>query len=62
VYIDDILIPSITVDENLSILKKVLLLFKQYSFQLNFNKCQFLKTRLEYLGYIISPSEITLSS
>lgn len=32
VYIDDILIPSVSIEENLSILKQVLLIFKQYNF------------------------------
>ncbi|KMQ90234.1 retrovirus-like pol polyprotein, partial [Lasius niger] len=61
VYIDDILIPSITVQDNLSVLKEVLLLLKRYNFEVNYNKCMFLKKELEYLGYILSPSGITLS-
>lgn len=39
----------------------MLLLRKRFQFQINFKKCHFLKTRVEYLGYILSPSEITLS-
>jgi len=62
VYIDDILIPSKTVDENLETLQEVLTLLKQYAFKLNYDKCLFLKTTIEYLGYIISPEGITLSS
>lgn len=61
VYIDDILIPSDTVEENLEVLRQVLLLLKKYSFNVNFSKCQFLKTKLEYLGYILSDQGITLS-
>jgi len=61
VYIDDILIPSITVEENLNTLKEMLLLLKRYELQLNYEKCGFLKT-IEYLGYIISPSGMTLST
>lgn len=38
-----------------------MLLLKQYEFQLNFSKCVFLRTSIEYLGYIVSPSGITLS-
>jgi len=60
VYIDDILIPSITVEENLNTLKEVLLLLKRYELQLNYEKCNFLKTTIEYLGYIISPSGMML--
>lgn len=61
VYIDDILIPSDSIQENLSVLKKVLLLLKQYRFEINVNKCLFLKKELEYLGYTLSPLGITLS-
>lgn len=34
---------------------------KSYNFQLNFRKCLFLKITIEYLGYTISPSGITIS-
>jgi len=61
VYIDDILIPSKTVEENLSVLEQVLLELKKYRFELNFSKCQFLRTRIEYLEYKISPEGITLT-
>ena len=61
VYIDDILIPSKSVEENLAVTREVLLLLKKYEFTVNFNKCQFLRNTIEYLGYIISPSGITLS-
>lgn len=44
VYIDDILIPSYSVDDNLDTLKRVLLLLKQFDFKVNYNKCVFLKT------------------
>lgn len=45
----------------MNILKQVLTLLKQYEFQLNYNKCFFLKTTIEYLGYVLSLSGITLS-
>ncbi|XP_067212248.1 uncharacterized protein [Linepithema humile] len=61
VYIDDILIPSVSIEDNLTTLKQVLLLLKQYNFQLNFKKCLFLKKQIEYLGYILSPDGITIS-
>lgn len=63
VYIDDILILSSTVEENLETLFKVFfLIFKQYSLEINFKKCSFLKKTIEYLGYIVPASGITLSS
>lgn len=61
VYIDDILIPSASVTDNLATLKEVLLLLKRHAFQVNYKKCHFLKTTIEYLGYVISPNGITLS-
>lgn len=61
VYIDDILIASDLVESNLQTLKKVLVELKKYCFELNLGKCQFLKKRIEYLGYVISNVEITFS-
>jgi len=60
VYIDDIL-ASNSVEENLETLKQVLLMLKRYGFEFNYRKCSFLKKRIEYLGYIISCGQITLS-
>jgi len=39
VYIDDILISSSTIQDNLNILKEVLIELKRYDFQLNLQKC-----------------------
>lgn len=41
VYIDDILIPSKSVNENLEVLKEVLLILKKYGFELNYKKMSF---------------------
>ncbi|KAG5320384.1 PP2AA phosphatase, partial [Pseudoatta argentina] len=43
-------------------LKEILLLLKCYNFRLNFQKCHFLKTKIGYLDYVLSPSEIILST
>jgi hypothetical protein len=61
VYIDDILIPSVSLEENFTVLKQVLLILKRYKFILNLAKCQFLRTTIEYLGYTITPKGITLT-
>lgn len=61
VYIDDVLIPSESVEQNLEILKEVLEILRQYEFELNYTKCSFLKKRIEFLGYVISENGITLS-
>jgi len=61
VYIDDILIPSESVDENLETLKETFVLLKQYGFEVNYNKCLFLKKKIEFLGYVITHNEATLN-
>lgn len=61
VYMDDILIPSVNIEENLEITRRTLLILKQYSFEVNYNKSQFLRKSMVYLGYLISSDGITLS-
>jgi len=60
VYMDDILIPTETVEENLLLIEEVLTTLKKYKFEVNYSKCQFLKAKIEFLGYIISRNNITL--
>lgn len=62
VYIDDILIATSLVEENTEVLKETLLFLKRYRFELNYKKCHFLKTKIEYLGYVISTEGITLTA
>jgi len=61
VYIDDVLIPSVTVEQNLQTLREVLLCLKNYRFELNYKKCQFLRKSIEFLDYVVSRDGITLS-
>lgn len=61
IYMDDLLIATETVEENLKGLKEVLSILKKYKFELNYKKCQFLKKQVEFLGYILSAKGITLS-
>jgi len=61
VYIDDVLIPSVTVEQNLRTLREVLCCLKKHRFELNYKKCLFLRKSLEFLGYVISSDGITLS-
>lgn len=60
VYIDDILIASDTVDQNITLIK-VLTIIKKYDFDLNYAKCIFLKKKIKFLGYIVTVDGITLS-
>ncbi|KMQ85932.1 hypothetical protein RF55_15252 [Lasius niger] len=61
VYIDDVLIASETVEENIGILKEVLQILKKYNFELNYQKCKFLRKKIQFLGYVITAEGITLS-
>lgn len=58
VYMDDVIIPSITVAENLVKLKKVLEVARSYNLQFKWEKCQFLFKQVEYLGYVIADGKI----
>lgn len=60
-YIDDILIPTDSVEDNLAILREVLVALKKYGLQLNLSKCLFLKEKIEFLGYEVSRQGITMS-
>jgi len=62
VYIDDILIAIETVQENLEVLRHVLKTIKAYDLELNFNKCQFLKRKIEYLGYVLQNNSVQISA
>lgn len=48
IYIDDIIIATQSVEANLEILREVLIILKQYDFELNLSKCKFLKREIEY--------------
>lgn len=59
IFMDDILIPTETIEENLIIMEEIMTVLR--SFDLNFKKCQFVKRSIEFLGYYISEQGITLS-
>lgn len=52
IYIDDILIATKTVDENLRILKKVFDRLIQYGLQIKLKKCHLIQSQIDYLGYV----------
>lgn len=57
---DDVLIASRSVRENLEILEEVLIILRKYGFELNYAKCKFLRVKIEFLGYAISEQGVTL--
>jgi hypothetical protein len=54
VYVDDVLIPSETVEQGILHLEQVLQALLAAGFTLNLTKCSFLKSKIEYLGREIS--------
>ncbi|KAL4103955.1 hypothetical protein QTP88_019272 [Uroleucon formosanum] len=61
VFMDDVLIPSRTVEDGLNNLETVLETFVNANLTLNLKKCNFLCTEIEYLGFQISEGSIAPS-
>lgn len=57
-YLDDVMLPSISVEVGLELLEKVLQLLTRANLKLNLKKCSFLKNTATYLGYDISSGSI----
>jgi hypothetical protein len=62
VYIDDILIFTETIEENISVTKEVLTLLMKHHLYLKPEKCDWIKTEVEYLGHIISYGTLKMDS
>lgn len=60
VYMDDILIFTETLDEHRRVVKRVLDILRQNNLYLKAEKCEFEKTKVEYLGLIISEGKIEM--
>ncbi|MFX9158074.1 reverse transcriptase domain-containing protein, partial [Acinetobacter baumannii] len=58
---DDIIIPSENEEEGVRKLKRVLQIASNYGLEINTKKCQFLKRKVEFLGYVIVDGKITPS-
>ncbi|CAH2099531.1 unnamed protein product [Euphydryas editha] len=58
VYVDDILIISVTIEEGLQNLNLVLNRLTKAGFTLNISKCSFLKREVEYLGNVIKDGTV----
>src|SRR5215472_5278787 len=59
-YIDDILIYTETLEQHRESVKQVLEILKRNKLYLKAEKCEFEKSRIEYLGLIISPGKIEM--
>lgn len=53
-YMDDLLVPSVSIEEGLTKLKKVMTMLRDSKLTLNLDKCVFFQEQIEYLGYEIS--------
>jgi hypothetical protein len=60
VYLDNILIYTKTVEEHRRITRLVLDRLRQHKLYLRADKCEFEKTRIEYLGVIISHNQVEM--
>jgi hypothetical protein len=60
VYLDDVLIPSTTIEPGIEKLELVLTALAKAGFSLNINKCKFFQTTVDYLGRSVSAEGIRL--
>lgn len=58
VYLDDFLIATKTIERHFEVLEEVFRLLVENKLELRLDKCKFLQTTLEYLGYIITQDGI----
>lgn len=58
-YIDDILIHSLTFEEHLDHIEKVISAIKKEGFKLKFKKCTFAAGSVRYLGHVIGENTVT---
>lgn len=58
---DDLIIPSKDCQEELLYLKEVLQVASSYGLEINWKKCQLLKNKVNYLGFVIENGDVTPS-
>lgn len=52
-YVDDLIIPSTDFETALANLEKTLCVAEDFGLNINWKKCKFLQTKIEFLGHII---------
>jgi hypothetical protein len=58
IYLDDLLIHSVTIEQHYKHLEVVLKRLKEANLKLNFKKCYWFRKTLKFLGHIVSEGEI----
>ncbi|UYV84114.1 hypothetical protein LAZ67_X001216, partial [Cordylochernes scorpioides] len=58
-YFDDFVIFSNTIEEHAQHIQKLFLVCQEENIKLNYNKCEFFKTQIEFLGYTIKSGTYT---
>lgn len=58
VYMDDLVILGVTIEQALQRLEDVLTVASRHGLIINWRKCQFLKTTIEYLGHVVNEGTI----
>ena len=56
VCLDDIIVFSKTVEEHIHHLEQILECFREANLKLNFPKCKFCCSEVQYLGHIVTPN------
>lgn len=62
IYMDDLIIPSLSEEEGLKKLEIVLKTAANHGLIINWKKCQFLQRKVKYLGYIIEDGKVRIST
>lgn len=62
IYMDDIIVYSIDEEQGLQKVRKVLDITAAYGLKVNWKKCKFLQTKVEFLGVVIEDGKICPSS
>ena len=62
VFVDDILIYSKTKEEHEDHLRIVLQTLREYQLYTKFSKCEFLLTKVKFLGHVVSASGVSMDS
>ena len=62
IYLDDILVFSTNIEEHTQHVRRVLSKLREHGLYAKSEKCEFDRTSVEFLGYVISPSGITMDA